>query len=439
MIRDRTLWSWWPGGLLFFALIFYIPSYSNWFVCDDYQFLGRTTFTNATHYFTKSWGYGNEYRPLLPFSYALDALFSGENPIGYHVTNTALHTANAILVGLLCMRMGLDRKVSALAAVIYAIDPVVHEPVLWISGRPVVLGSFFILSSCYFFVKAADMHGRSGIQYAIAYALFLMALGTYESAVVAPLLAAMLCVASGVAGAKTRHHLLVFAAIAAIYVLAWNVFFDFEITRFPVERSVLGAIGSMMTGIAHAFHGSLTVPAGLVYAVLLIHFFRYAAGRRVTVYALCWFCLAYLPFLIVHGYADRFAYLSSAAVAVVLASAVMDLRRESHYAPVLAAILLSSYLGTGMQNRIKTWKEAGIIARAIPQDIKQAAPVLAADESLVLLNVPTMYKQAYVYLTSLDRALSREYGHDVTFRTDMPAGADNVIVFEYSGGHMLRK
>src|SRR5215813_7375929 len=66
-----------------FALLFFARSFTNYFVSDDYQFLGRISFAGARLYLGQSWGYGNEYRPLLAYSYALDSLLSGTNPIGY--------------------------------------------------------------------------------------------------------------------------------------------------------------------------------------------------------------------------------------------------------------------------------------------------------------------------------------------------------------------
>jgi hypothetical protein len=190
MTNRAAVFFWWPGFVFLFALVFYIPSYSNYFVGDDYQFLGRTTFRNSFEYFTKSWGYGNEYRPILPFSYALDAYFSGDSPIGYHLTNTALHAANAIVIGLLGIKIGLRKQISILAALIYVVDPVVHESVLWISGRPVILGTFFVLCSCFFFLKASRSEGSSKLYYLVAYILFVCALGTYESGVITPFLVA---------------------------------------------------------------------------------------------------------------------------------------------------------------------------------------------------------------------------------------------------------
>lgn len=428
----------WPALLFLFTLLFYIPSYSNFFVCDDYQFLGRITFRNSFEYFTKSWGYGNEYRPIVPFSYALDAYFSGDSPIGYHLTNTALHAANAILIGLLAIKIGLQKKISILAALIFVVDPVVHESVLWISGRPVILGTFFVLCSCLFFLKAARSEGSSKLCYTVAYILFVCGLGTYESAVITPFLVAGLSFMATPVDRRTKTHLLILAGISIVYTLAWNLFFSFKITRFPVERSPWGAIVSLITGIAHGFHGSLTIAGGLLYGWLLIRFCRSLEGRRLVITGFVWVCIAYAPFLIVKGYADRFAYLSSAAIAVVLAAAVINLGR-SKYPAVVCSIFLILYLSTGMQRRIKTWKEAGVIAHTIVHDIKETAPNLPPDRLLVLLNVPIMHKQAYVYLTGLDRALDREYGREIQFATQHIPGDQSAIVFEYADGHMLRK
>ena len=438
MKNRAAVFFWWPGFVFLFALVFYIPSYSNYFVGDDYQFLGRTTFRNSFEYFTKSWGYGNEYRPILPFSYALDACFSGDRPIGYHLTNTAFHAANAIVIGLLGIKIGLRRQISTLAAIIYVVDPVVHESVLWISGRPVVLGTFFVLCSCLFFLKASRSEGSSKLYYLVAYIFFVCALGTYESGVVTPLLVAGLSFRTTPVDRRIKDHLLMFAAISVAYIVGWNLFFGFQITRFPVERSLWGAIVNLITGIAHGFHGSLTVIGGLLYGWLLIRFCRSLEGRKLVITGFIWVCVAYAPFLIVRGYADRFAYLSSVAVAVVLAAAVINLGRSKHSA-IVCSIFVILYLGAGMQHRIKTWKEAGVIAHTIVRDIKQTAPELPPDRLLVLLNVPSMHKEAYVYLTGLHRALDREYGHEIRVVTEHIPADQSAIVFEYADGHMLRK
>jgi len=112
------------------AFLFFARSYTNYFVCDDYEFLGRVDLRQVRQYFTKSWGYGNEYRPLLVYSYAIDQALSGNNPIGYHLTNTALHTADALLVGLLARQCQVSPAGAFLASIIFLLNPVGHESVI---------------------------------------------------------------------------------------------------------------------------------------------------------------------------------------------------------------------------------------------------------------------------------------------------------------------
>jgi hypothetical protein len=83
------------AALILVSISAYAPSWHNYFVCDDYEFLGRVTLRNAHEYFFRPWAYGHEYRPLVPYPYALDAAISGEDPTGYHVTSTILHTTNS--------------------------------------------------------------------------------------------------------------------------------------------------------------------------------------------------------------------------------------------------------------------------------------------------------------------------------------------------------
>src|SRR5262245_1350068 len=91
----RNAGLWYAAAMGAIAVLFFARSFSNYFVCDDFQFLDRINFSNASEYLTKSWGYGNEYRPFLPYTYAWDAYISGANPFAYHFTNTVLHTANS--------------------------------------------------------------------------------------------------------------------------------------------------------------------------------------------------------------------------------------------------------------------------------------------------------------------------------------------------------
>jgi hypothetical protein len=428
--------------LCFFVAIFlfFSPSFENYFVADDFHFLGRITLANAGSYLTESWGYGNEYRPVLAFSYALDAAISGTNPVGYHVTNTLLHIANALLIGSLALSAGAGAAVAVIAASIFVLNPVTHESVLWISGRPVLLGSFFILTSCYFFVRATLSKKNQFQSWIAAYAAFILGLGSYELAIATPLLALLVC---RVAAPDTayRRHVLMFVMIGTLYLLLWNWLFDFRVTRFPIETSPLAAMRSFVAAFAHSLHGSLRLRLVGLYVLLFAVIVRHRSGRGLFLAAFLWFLCAYLPFFLVRGYADRFAYLASGAAAVLIAAGFYELTKLSRYLGLPVALFLSGYFIIGMQNRITAWKEAGEMARSIPQQIKQTVPTFPKENLLVLLNVPQVHKRAYVYFSGLDRALQMQYpGEQIKFSTTLRPWADeSSVILEYSSGQMIRR
>src|SRR5512146_670464 len=97
--KDRIRSYGLAAAFFIFSFLFFLPSYGNYFVSDDYEFVGRINISEAGRYFTRSWGYGNEYRPVAVYSYALNEAAGAAGPAGYHIANTALHTLAALLVG----------------------------------------------------------------------------------------------------------------------------------------------------------------------------------------------------------------------------------------------------------------------------------------------------------------------------------------------------
>ena len=104
------------------------------------------TLDNLKHIFT-TWGY-TSYYPARSLSFALDYELWGLDAEGYKLTNLILHLVNTLLVFWLIRRLFRDpcaavassspRKDSGVAlfsAAIFAVHPVVVEPVAWVPGR----------------------------------------------------------------------------------------------------------------------------------------------------------------------------------------------------------------------------------------------------------------------------------------------------------------
>ncbi|PIR15303.1 MAG: hypothetical protein COV48_15100, partial [Elusimicrobia bacterium CG11_big_fil_rev_8_21_14_0_20_64_6] len=100
------------------------------------------------------------YQPLSWLSYGLDYTLWGMNPVGYHLTNLVLHTANVLLVYVMVLRLfplvrDSAKELStteiglwaALAATLFGLHPLRVESVAWATERRDVLsGLFFLLS-----------------------------------------------------------------------------------------------------------------------------------------------------------------------------------------------------------------------------------------------------------------------------------------------------
>ena len=87
------------------------------------------------------------YRPLVTlYELVLLALF-GVNPFPLHVANVILHGANAALLGLVCLRLGLPERGAIMATAVFATSPLLPEAVIWFAGNPVLLcGAFGLLA-----------------------------------------------------------------------------------------------------------------------------------------------------------------------------------------------------------------------------------------------------------------------------------------------------
>src|SRR5579859_4010992 len=109
-------------------------------VVDDAAFLADAS--NLWRAFSPGRAYmhvveaGHAYwRPLVTASYVLDAQWGGARPLAYHATNVLLWAAASALVGALLRRLGLGVRVATIAALVFAVHPVLAPAVAWIPGR----------------------------------------------------------------------------------------------------------------------------------------------------------------------------------------------------------------------------------------------------------------------------------------------------------------
>jgi len=188
MIRAKFWWC----ALPVLTILLFSPVYRATFVYDDADFVVDNPLLTAPKFdlvaaFTTAYPPQHPeqklYRPLVTLSYALDKAVWG-TPSGFHVTNVLWHLAVVAMLVLLLRQLGASPTGALLVAAAWlAWHPLTTEAVAWVAGRSELMAAFFVLASLVAFVR-----NRS----ALAGLAFVAALLCKESAIMTPVLAALL-------------------------------------------------------------------------------------------------------------------------------------------------------------------------------------------------------------------------------------------------------
>ena len=279
---------------------------------------------------------GRMYRPLLLVTYALNYAVGEYEVWGYHVVNLLLHLLNAWLVWKVGGVLLGDRNAALFAALIFAVHPLITEPVNYISSRSSLLAAAFYLPAFWFLLRPGR---KTGVWIGL---LYLGALASKSIAFTFPLIGAvylllvgrrqrwLLLLAPAVLGGLylllTRaivgkallepvrsHSIQVATQIKALAYYLWTVAMPVHLSVEPqfVEAKSLGDSAVVLAGL-------LVVSLGLVGVW----------GRRQSrhlVFALAWFFLTLLPTVLVPLYVlvnEHRLYLPLVGVAWALAALV---------------------------------------------------------------------------------------------------------------------
>lgn len=150
-------------------------SFLNW--DDNVNFLDNTGYRGLDREHVR-WAFTSvffgHYIPLTRLTWSLNWVLGGMNPWGYHLVNVLLHAANAALFyfvtrrllaaafadGAQAGRRGPDLcAAAAVAALAWGIHPLRVEPVAWVTGRPDLLCTSFVLLTTWVYLRAAETEG----------------------------------------------------------------------------------------------------------------------------------------------------------------------------------------------------------------------------------------------------------------------------------------
>jgi Flp pilus assembly protein TadD len=119
------------------------------------------------------------WHPLTWISHTVDYRLYGSNPAGHHLTSVALHAASVVMLFLILNHLTGALWPSAFVAAMFGLHPLRVESVVWISERKDVLSTFFWMLTVGAYVRYADnlKSQISNLKFFYVLALVFFALG----------------------------------------------------------------------------------------------------------------------------------------------------------------------------------------------------------------------------------------------------------------------
>jgi protein O-mannosyl-transferase len=248
----------------FLAVSAYANSLANGFALDDEWFIVQNEVVSEQRYAeafsTASWpgatpGTGN-YRPVVLSSLALEWSVWGDEPLGFHSVNVAVHALVSLLVLALLTRW-LPLVPATVGAAFFAIHPVHTEAVANVMGRSELYAAGAYLGACLLYLGAAPRSGAGrGARLMGLLALFALALGSKEIAVTLPALLIALELfrdADEPLGPRLRReaptYVTLFALLGCYLLVRWSAIGAFTGESAAAGLASLGTDGRLLSAL----------------------------------------------------------------------------------------------------------------------------------------------------------------------------------------------
>ena len=360
------------GTILAFTALLYAPTLRFGFVYDDHLQIVQNPLVHSWRFIPEvfrshvweAWDPGDAgsyYRPLNVLWFRInDALF-GLRPVAWHATAILLHVLATWLVYTLARRLSGKQLVAPFAALLFAVHPMRHEVVGWISGTTESLWSVLFLLAFLAYLRSRE----GGRWIAFSCALYAAALLAKETAIMLPVLVFAHAAIYGNRADNARPGLLgrrlssatktaaIYALVAVAYAAVRTaVLHEFTHTSSTLSwKALLFTLPSVLIFYAKQwflpiqfaasyghpmwlhfdlFH--VLLPAiGLFAIVAFVWLWRSVLGQSEVLFAVAWVIALLLPSLDLFVFPegelahDRYFYLPSFGVCLLLALAMEKL------------------------------------------------------------------------------------------------------------------
>jgi hypothetical protein len=201
------------GVSLALTILCYVSSFANKFLYDDVPLIETNAYLRTAHglwilfthaTMTSSPVWPHHYRPILMLTFWLNYRASGFAPLGYRITNLAIHLGNGWLAFCLLRRV-LRRWVaaptsdwaSAFGASLFLLHPIQSIALNLVLKRNSSLCALFMMAAILLYARSREAVRGRGALYAASLAMGALAMLTKEDAIALPALLALFALAKG--------------------------------------------------------------------------------------------------------------------------------------------------------------------------------------------------------------------------------------------------
>jgi hypothetical protein len=329
------------GFAALFLILFYWRALNAWFYQDDFGWLHLGLGPHPMAFSAKLLFAPKAHGNIRPWSenlffWGLGRVF-GMNPLPFHIVIFGTVMASLVLLFAIVHRLTGSVLAAGAAQIFWIVNPSFSPSLAWVSICNETQYVFFILAALWLF-----MNGRYWLQMIV----FVLALGSQETAVMYPCIASLWALLYdrtkfrltlplyAISAAFTAFH---FYAAPAVKSGPYAIRLDSRIF------STLKTYFTMALGPERLGHFHWTWPSALIATAGLLLFLAVCAGAvvagRAGVFGSVWFVILLVPFLVLPDHIfEYFLTGPTIGLAIILGAALASLRRAL-FVPVAAAYL----------------------------------------------------------------------------------------------------
>lgn len=430
--------------LFFIFTVFFLKSIGNFFVADDFTWLKWAATTNLSDLpklFSDAQGFF--YRPFDKLiMYFLYTVFSF-SPQGYHIFMLLVHFLIGLGVYIFINRIFNNKLLSFAGAFVFLFLPSQAENVFWISTLSTNLSTLLIVYMILLWMNFRK--NSSKISYILAFILAVLALLSYEGAIILlPLLIILdlFLTKAKILSTKTLISYFPFAAITAFYPFVREITHSVNFGgdySYSFAHLIPNFIGNFAGYLGVFIFGepflpfytisrnilkadSLLVLTFLIVALFVISGFLFVKRKtlkkfyktetsNLILFSVLFSFISLIPFLGLGNIAQRYGYLSSLGFAfllVIIVKKIGDFIKNKNYKIFTLAALIILLGGWYNYQNTKVnaqWREAGRITQRTLAYLRLYYDGEHPNSNFYFVNVPIRKAEAWIFPVGLENGI----------------------------------